>query len=339
MEHELIVSASPHIRADDDVKRIMWSVVLALLPAIGMSIFYFGLDAVRCYVLCVLAAEAAEVVCLKMRDKPLSHALDGSALITALLLAMVLPPSTAGYVLIVGSVFAISIAKHCFGGLGHNIWNPALAARIFVQFAYPKEVSLSAWPVPNMLHDNAIADHVARIDAVTCASPLAKTGAAPILDYGDLFLGNGVVGCLGETCKMALLVGGIYLILRNIIDWRVPLAYLATVALLVWLLPLGEKTPQWQGDPIYHVLTGGLILGAFFMATDMVTTPITPMGRTVFGIGCGVVVVLVRRWGGYPEGVCYSIVLMNTVTPLIDRWIKPRIYGTRKLPEPKEDAA
>jgi H+/Na+-translocating ferredoxin:NAD+ oxidoreductase subunit D len=335
MQHELIVSASPHIRAADDVKRIMWSVVLALLPAVGMSILYFGLDAVRCYVLCVLAAEATEVVCLKMRGKPLSHALDGSALITALLLAMTLPPTAAGYVLIVGSVFAIAIAKHCFGGLGHNIWNPALAARIFVQFAYPQQISLSKWTVPNMLYGSASGS----VDAVTSASPLAKEGAARILGYGDLFMGNGVVGCLGETCKMALLVGGIYLILRNVIDWRVPVSYIATVALLVWALPLGEGAPAWQGDPIYHVLTGGLILGAFFMATDMVTTPITPMGRTVFGIGCGVVVVLVRRWGGYPEGVCYSIVLMNTVTPLIDRWVKPRIYGTRRLPQTKEDAA
>jgi len=335
MQHELIVSTSPHIRAKDDVKSIMWSVVLALCPAIGMSILYFGLDAVRCYVLCVLAAEAAEVVCLKMRNKPLSHALDGSALITALLLAMVLPPSTAGYVLIVGSVFAIAIAKHCFGGLGHNIWNPALAARIFVQFAYPQQVSLSKWTVPNMLYERAGGS----VDAVTSASPLAKAGAARILGYGDLFMGNGVVGCLGETCKMALLIGGIYLILRNVIDWRMPVSYIATVALLVLVLPLGKDDPQWQNDPIYHVLTGGLILGAFFMATDMVTTPITPWGRVVFGIGCGVIVVLVRRWGGYPEGVCYSIVLMNTVTPLIDRWIKPRIYGTKLTPQPEEGAA
>ena len=331
MQQELIVSTSPHIRAADDIKRIMWSVVLALLPAIGMSIFYFGLDAVRCYVLCILAAEATEVVCLKMRGKPLSHALDGSAVITALLLAMVLPPNAAGYVLIVGSIFAIAIVKHCFGGLGHNIWNPALAARIFVQFAYPQQVSLSKWIVPNALCGGAV-------DATTSASPLARAGAARMLDYGDLFMGNGVVGCLGETCKMALLIGGIYLIFRNIIDWRVPISYIATVALLVAVLPGGKNAQPWDADPLYHVLTGGLILGAFFMATDTVTTPITPRGRIVFGIGCGVIVALVRRWGGYPEGVCYSIVLMNTVTPLIDRWIRPRIYGT-STPQPEEGAA
>jgi electron transport complex protein RnfD len=330
-ELQLMVAASPHVRAPDDIKRIMWSVVLALLPAAGMSIYFFGLRALGVYVLCILAAEASELACLRIRKKPLENALDGSALITGLLLAMVLPPGVAPYVSLVGGVFAIAIAKHCFGGLGNNIWNPALAARVFVQFAYPAEVSLSEWIVPTQLWGKAV-------DAATVASPLAKEGAVERLGYLDLFFGNGVAGCVGETCKFALIIGGLYLIVRNIVDWRVPLVYIGTVFVLTWLLPSGKNAQGWDGDPLYHVLSGGLVLGAFFMATDMVTTPVTRLGRTIFAAGCGLLVALIRRWGGYPEGVCYSIVLMNTFTPLIDRWVRPRIYGST-TPKPGENAA
>ncbi|GAF92776.1 unnamed protein product, partial [marine sediment metagenome] len=169
--------------------------------------------------------------------------------------------------------------------------------------------------------------------AATMASPLAKEGGASGLGYVDLLFGNGVAGCIGETCKAALLIGGIYLILRNVIDWRVPVLYIGTVFVLTWLLPAGTGGPSWARDPLYHVLSGGLVIGAFFMATDMVTTPVTPMGRAIFAVGCGIVVALIRRWGGYPEGVAYSIVLMNTFTPLIDRWVRPRVYGSR-TPKP-----
>jgi electron transport complex protein RnfD len=300
----------------------MWRVVLALLPAVGMSIFFFGWDALRVYVVCIVTAELTELACLSVRGKPKERAVDGSAFVTGLLLAMVLPPSAATYCCIVGAVFAIAIAKHTFGGLGNNVWNPALAGRVFLQFAYANQITLSAWPAPRALWGHFT-------DAATMASPLFKEAAAAPLGYLDLFFGNGVTGSLGETCKVALLVGGLYLIVRRTIDWRVPLVYIATVFLLTWVLPVPAHSPDWARDPIYHILSGGLFIGAFFMATDMVTTPVTPAGRTVFAVGCGLIVSLVRRYGGYPEGVAYSILLMNTATPLIDRWIRPRVYGSR----------
>jgi electron transport complex protein RnfD len=259
-----------------------------------------------------------------MRGRPLERAGDGSAFITGMLLAMVLPASAAWYCPLVGAVFAVAVVKHAFGGLGNNVWNPALAGRVFLQFAYAPQINLSTWPVPHRLWGAAA-------DAVTMASPLAKETAAAKYGYLHLLFGNGVPGCIGETCKVALLVGGVYLIARQIVDWRIPVAYLATVFFLTWVLPVGEAAPAWAGDPVYQVLSGGLMIGALFMATDMVTTPITRMGRVIFGVGCGLIVAVVRRYGGYPEGVAYSIVLMNTCTPLIDRWVRPRVYGSRTL--------
>jgi len=248
---------------------------------------------------------------------------------------MVLPANVGWYVPAVGAAFAVAIAKHTFGGLGNNVWNPALAGRIFVQFAYAAQVTLSAWPRPLRLWGAAA-------DALSAASPLAKEGAAAPLSHLDLLFGNGVVGSLGETCKIALLIGGIYLIVRDIIDWRIPVFYIGTVMLLSLVLPTKPATTDpnvlaWAHDPVYQALSGGLIIGAFFMATDMVTTPVTAAGRIIFAVGCGLMVSVVRRYGGYPEGVAYSIVLMNTFTPLIDRWVRPRVYGsTTPKPAPRQ---
>jgi len=328
MDMQLVVGSSPHLREPDSIDRIMWRVVVALAPAVLASIYFFGWNAIWAYLVSIVVAEATEVACLRIRGQDLSHAADGSAFVTGMLLAMVLPPSSALYCHVVGAVFAIAIAKHTFGGLGNNIWNPALAARVFLQFAYPAQVSLSVWPMPRRLWGVAA-------DAATSASPLAKEGAGATWRYLDLLFGNGIPGSLGETCKVALLIGGLFLIACKIIDWRVPVAYIGTVFVLTWLLPVGKDAPGWAADPIYHVLSGGLIIGAFFMATDMVTTPVTAMGRTIFGVGCGLLVAVIRRYGGYPEGVAYSIVLMNTFTPLIDRWVRPRIYGsTTPRPSP-----
>ncbi len=330
MEQRLLVSASPHLRAPDDIKKIMWTVVAALVPAAAVSIYLFGIAALKVYVISIVAAEVAELLCLRARGRDLSYAADGSAFVTGMLLAMVLPANVSWYVPAVGSAFAIAIAKHTFGGLGNNVWNPALAGRIFVQFAYATQVTLSAWPEPRRLWGAAA-------DALSAASPLAKEGAAAPLSHLDLLFGNGVVGSLGETCKIALLIGGIYLIIRNIIDWRIPVFYIGTVMLLGLVLPTKAGAPEWAHDPIYQALSGGLVIGAFFMATDMVTTPVTATGRVIFAVGCGLMVSLVRRYGGYPEGVAYSIVLMNTFTPLIDRWVQPRVYGsTTPKPAPRQ---
>ncbi len=328
-DSKLLVSASPHLRAPDSIEKVMWNVVVALAPAVAFSVYFFGLQAVQVYLLSIAAAEASELACLRARGKPLAWALDGSAFVTGVLSAMIIPASVAWYVPVVGSAFAVAIAKHAFGGLGNNIWNPALAGRVFLQFAYPQQISLSQWPVPRMLWG-------AGPDAVSMPSPLAEAatetaGWEP--GYLDLLFGNGVAGSLGETCKIALIIGGVYLILRNIIDWRVPLFYLGTVFILAFVLPVREGAPAWSQDGLYHVLSGGLIIGAVYMATDMVTTPVTALGRSVFAVGCGFMVTLIRRYGGYPEGVAYSILFMNTFAPLIDRWVRPRVYGS-KTPKP-----
>ncbi len=312
---KLLIKSSPHLKDEDTISTIMWSVALALTPAVVMSIYFFRLSAVSIYLNCIIAALISELICLKLRGKPLHHASDGSAFVTGLLTAMILPPGSAYYVGIVAAGFAIAIVKHCFGGLGHNIWNPALAGRVFVQFAYPTEVNLSEWMVPSSLFGNGA-------DAVTQASPLVEQ----VDSYLELFLGIGVSGSLGETCKLALLIGGLYLIFRKIIDWRVPVYYIGTVFVLTYLLPAKSGL---DFSPYYHVLSGGLFIGAFFMATDMVTSPVTPLGRLIFAVGCGILVVVIRLYGGYPEGVAYSILLMNTAVPLIDRYCKPRIYGSK----------
>ncbi len=322
LDVRLLVGASPHVRDSDEIRRIMWTVAAALAPAALISLYLFGLRALGLYALAVAAAEATEAACLKARGRPVEHALDGSAFLTGMLLAMVLPASVAWYVPVVGGAFAIAIAKHAFGGLGNNIWNPALAARVFLQFAYPAQISLSQWPVPRMLWGAAP-------DAQTMATPLAKAVGAVRFTHLELLFGNGLPGGIGETCKVALIAGGLFLIARRVVDWRIPVACLGTVFVLTWLLPARAGEPAWADDPVYHLLAGGLMIGALFMATDMVTTPVTRRGKAVFGVGCGLLVALIRRYGGYPEGVAYSIVLMNTFTPLIDRWVQPTFYGAR----------
>jgi len=324
MEPNLIVSSSPHIRSDESIPRIMWTVVLALLPGGVLGVAFFGSSALMVICLAVASAVATEAAIQTLAKQRLT-ASDGSAFLSGLLLAYVLPPNVPWYVPVVGGVFAIAVVKQAFGGLGNNIWNPALAARAFLQLAYPAKVSLSAWPVPGM-------------DGITQASPLFKEmGASP---YGllDLFLGK-VPGCIGETSALALLVGGVFLIYRGYVNWRVPVLYIAAVFILTWILPdakhIAQNAPHLVHDPVYHVLAGGVFLGAFFMATDMVTTPLSHKGLAVFAIGCGVLTSLIRYYTGYPEGVCYSILLMNTATPLIDRFARPRVYGTPPRGEEK----
>ena len=327
-DQELLISSSPHASSEENIPRIMWGVVIALVPAAAMSVYFFGWRALVLYAVSIATAEAAEVACLYIREKPLEWALDGSAFVTGALLAMVIPPSVEWFVPVVGSAFAVCIAKHCFGGLGCNIWNPALTGRIFLQFAYPAQISLSEWTVPRLLFDTSYA----AVDGTTAATPLYKEAVQmPGPSYMDLLMGNGIGGCLGETCKLAIIAGGVFLIIRRYIDWRVPFFYIATVFALTGLLPTPADAPYWMTNPLYHVLSGGLMFGAFFMATDMVTTPLTQNGRIVFAVGCGILVSIIRFYGGYPEGVAYSIVLMNTATPLIDRWVQPNVFGSLTL--------
>ncbi|HOO12066.1 MAG TPA: RnfABCDGE type electron transport complex subunit D [Bacillota bacterium] len=300
----LVVSSSPHIRSEETVQRIMLDVIIALLPAAAASVYFFGMGTLVIMLTGILAAVATEAAIQKIRNKPVTIN-DGSAVITGLLLALTLPPALPLWMVAVGAVVAIGIGKQVYGGLGCNPFNPALVGRAFLIVSFP--VHMTTWISP--------------LDGVTSATPLGMMKMEGIkTDYMELFLGN-VGGSLGETSALLLILGGAYLIYRGVIDWRIPVSYLGTVAVLTMVL---------GHDPLFHLLAGGLMLGAFFMATDMVTTPLTRLGRIIFGIGAGVLVVIIRLYGGYPEGVLFSILLMNIFTPIIDKFIRPRIYGEVK---------
>lgn len=310
---ELIVSSSPHIRAPETVDWLMWQVIIALLPAAVTSVYFFGFRSLFLMVVGIASAVLTEAVVEKALGKEITVN-DGSAAVTGLLIAFNVPANAPWWVVVIGSAFAMAVVKHTFGGLGYNFINPALTARAFLLAAWPQYLA-GNFPLP--------------LDSVTGATPLAilkGTAAGTLPSYLDLFLGN-VGGVLGETSALALLVGGLYLIWQKVIDWRTPAAFIGTVALLTWVF--GGSSGLFTGDPLYHVLAGGLMLGAFFMATDYVTTPVTPNGRLIFGVGCGIITVLIRLWGGYPEGVSYSILLMNLVVPFIERWTAPRVYGVK----------
>jgi len=290
----LVVASSPHIATPLTVQRIMFDVLLALMPATAAALVFFGARAGMLIALCVGAAVGTEALIKRARGKPLSIG-DMSAVVTGLLLALNLSPTVPWWLPVVGGVFAIAVGKEVFGGLGFNIFNPALVGRAFLLASFPVHMTTWLWPI-------GAGGWLSGFDATSTATPLALWKLQGIsTPYLELFVGR-VGGCLGETSALALLVGAGYLLLRGIIDWRIPLGYIGTVAVLT--LVTGQ-------DPVFHMMAGGLMLGAFFMATDYVTSPVTKKGRWVFAVGCGVLTVLIRYFGGYPEGVSYSILLMN----------------------------
>jgi electron transport complex protein RnfD len=318
----LTVSASPHIRCDESIAKIMWTVNLALAPAALFSFYQFGLPAFSTTLLCIIAAVATEFLVQKWQGKPITVN-DGSAFLTGLLLAMNIPSTIPWYMPVIGSVVAIGVAKHTMGGLGYNIFNPALVGRAFLLASWP--IAMTSWP-----------EMASKIDGVTSATPLGilklQGYEKLVAVFGDklemykaLFLGTRS-GSMGETSAILLILGGIYLIYRGYINWQVPVCMIGTVGILTWAF--GGQAGLFTGDPLLNMISGGLILGAFFMATDMVTIPITIKGQIIFAVGAGAITTLIRLVGGYPEGVCYSILLMNAVTPLIDRLVKPEKFGT-----------
>jgi len=301
---KLIVSASPHLHKSRSVEGIMWMVVLSLVPAGIAGVIIFGQNALWVIIAGILSAVLTEWLCQAIAKKKITL-LDGSAVLTGLLLAYNLPPDVPLWIPIVGSCFAILIGKQIFGGLGQNIFNPALVGRVFLMASWPKLMTTFSAP----------------FDAITQATPLAALKEGRLmqhLSYLDLFLGKRG-GCIGEVCIAALVIGAIFLLLRGYISWHIPVSFVATTAIFVQC---------FGADWLFHVLTGGLILGAFFMATDYVTSPLTRKGQVVFGIGCGLITAVIRLWGGYPEGVSYAILIMNAATPIIDRYTKKRVYGT-----------
>ncbi|MFZ0389061.1 MAG: RnfABCDGE type electron transport complex subunit D [Calditrichia bacterium] len=337
-----VVTSSPHVRDQDSISKIMWTVNIALLPALVMATYFFGFQALWITILSILAAVGTEALVQKMMKKPI-RVHDGAAVITGFLLAYNLPPSVPWWMPIVGSVFAVAIVKELFGGLGYNILNPALAARAFLLASWPVDMT-AQWTQPRE-------GTISGIAAVTSATPLnllkqsAKIITNPAAyepsqvqqaqeaiaglssNYNNLLIGN-VGGCIGETSVIALLIGALILFYRHIIDWRIPFTYMGTVALLAWIF--GGTEGFFTGNWLFHILSGGLVLGAFYMATDMVTSPIAAKGQIIFAAGCGILTVVIRLWGGYPEGVSYSILLMNLAVPLIDRYTVPRVFGEVK---------
>lgn len=309
-----LVSSSPHIRSGETTQRIMLDVIIALMPALFAGVFYFGFRALTLTVTAVVFAAAAEAVMQKILGKPITLN-DLSAVVTGILLAFNVPVTLPLWIVAVGSIFAIVIVKQCFGGLGYNFINPALAARAMLLASWP--VRMTAWVAPGA-------------DAVSTATPLAvikgglegvSSATQAIPSIWDLFLGN-VGGCIGETSALALIIGGAYLVYRKVISPRIPVVYIASVAVFAFLFSGFDAYMM-----VYHVLAGGLFLGAIFMATDYATSPMSPKGQIIFAIGCGFLTSIIRFFGGYPEGVSYSILIMNVATPLIDRYTMPKKFG------------
>ncbi|MDP8222624.1 MAG: RnfABCDGE type electron transport complex subunit D [Candidatus Lernaella stagnicola] len=329
----LIVSSSPHVHGPDSVPKIMWSVVAALVPATALSIYTFGLGAALTVLWAVAGCVMAEALFARLLKRPLTIT-DGSAAVTGLLLALNLPANAPWWMTLIGCLVAVGLAKWAFGGLGQNIFNPALVARVFLLISFP--VQMTSWPLPMG------AGRFRSLDALTGATPLGRINEAILRDkpemldgmasWTDMALGN-IPGSMGEISAVALMIGALFLLYRGYITWHTPVSYIGTVFVLGHLLHLTK--PELFPSGQVHVMAGGLMLGALFMATDMVTSPLTGKGQLIFGLGCGVLTVVIRLFGAYPEGVSFAILIMNATVPLIDRFTVPKKFGY--VPPQKEE--
>lgn len=313
MSDRLIVSSSPHLREDTSIQKIMVDVAIALIPATIASVYFFKAPAAMILLISIISCLATEVVIQKIRKIPVTI-YDGSALVTGMLLALNLPSTVPLWLPVVGSVFAIGIVKQLFGGVGQNFMNPALAARIMLTISYTDR--MTNWVEPG-------------VDAVSTATPLTYVKDFTAVQQGapsfvDLLVGN-VGGSMGETSALLLIIGGIYLVYRNVITVKIPGVYILTVAIAT-LLYSGFDVQYMT----FHLLSGSLMIGAIYMATDYASTPVTPRGRIYFALGCGILTATIRLFGGYAEGVGFSILLMNTMVPLIDRYTAPKVFGEVK---------
>lgn len=326
---KLIASSSPHIRSNEDTRSIMLDVIIALLPAMGWSIYCFGIKALVLTLVSVVSCVFFEWAYRKLMKKSCMVG-DLSAVVTGMLLSFVCSVDLPWWVIIIGAFFSIVVVKQLYGGIGCNFLNPALAGRAFLLASYA--TAMTTWAIPKI-----------RPDVTSAATPMAimKEGTEEAFttlmsnySIGDMFIGK-VGGSLGEVSALCLLVGGIYLLIRKVISWQIPVAYIGTVAILTLIAaPAGMDNVQYM---LYNVFGGGLMLGAIFMATDYATSPVTKPGQLIFGIGCGLLTCFIRRFGSYPEGVCYSILIMNCTTWLLDKYIRPTIYGAVK--KEKKEAA
>lgn len=325
----LTVSPSPHIHSEDSVQKLMYGVIIAMLPAIAISLFVFGINALYVILLSVISCVAVEFALTKYLLKQEPTIMDGSAIITGILLAFNVPSNLPWWGVVLGSIVAIGIGKTAFGGLGNNPFNPALVGRVFLLISFP--VQMTSWPVP-------LISRFQFADATTGATPLAiiKEGidaGKPVSElmneipsYFSLMLGE-LGGCVGEISAIGLIIGFIYMLWKKIITWHTPISMLATIFVftgILWLI-----NPDKFIDPVFHLLTGGVLLGAFFMATDYVTSPMTTKGMLIYGVGIGVITVVIRVFGSYPEGVSFAILIMNGFVPLMNKYIKPKRFGIK----------
>lgn len=332
MPEYLTVSASPHVRTSDTTRSLMLTVLIALLPALVWGIYTYGLRALVVTLLSTFTCVASEIVYEKLMKKPITAG-DLSAAVTGVILAFNLPPTIPYYLVAIGAVFAIVVVKQLFGGIGKNFLNPALAARVFLFVAWSKPMSTFVAPgwVP-ILGSSA--------DVVATATPLASIKSGDLsqinLDVVEAFIGN-KAGCIGEISCMLLLVGGVLLLVRKVITWHVPVSFIGTVALLTYIF--APSTADAVSFMIYSVMSGGLFLGAIFMATDYVTCPVTPTGRIIYGIGCGAITVFIRFFAGFNEGVSFAILIMNLFVWYIDKFTRPKPFGKLKAKKTADGGA
>ncbi len=319
MSNLLTVSPSPHAKGKETVSGLMYGVLIALVPAFLCSLWFFGIGALMTTLLSVLFCVATEWAVTKFILKQTPHITDGSAIVTGVLLAFNLPSNINPGIILVGAIVAIGVAKLTFGGLGNNPFNPALVARVFLLISFGEQMT-GKWPLP-------IESRTSWLDAVTGATPLSHDMLGKV-ELSDMLFG-GVSGSLGEVAALALIIGGIYMIWRKIITWHIPVAIIATVLVFTSIVYVCD--PENAENPLYHILGGGLLLGAIFMATDYVTSPMSDSGKIIYGIGIGLITVLIRNWGGYPEGMSFAILLMNALVPIINKKFKPKRFGEVKI--------
>ena len=323
----LKVSGSPHVQGNQSVSKIMLGVIIALIPAVLVSLYFYGFGALRVLVLAVGASMLFEFLIQKYLIKGEYSLRDYSAMLTGILLALNVPGSLPTYMVIIGALVAIGIGKMSFGGIGKNTFNPALVGRVFLLVSFP--VQMTTWPKAIVARSHFFFNGVdqSMLDTVTGPTPLGHLAEKGVMEspaYIDYLLGS-MGGSLGEISAVALLLGGLYMIYKKIITWEIPVSFLGSAAILSGIFWLVD--PTIYADPLFHLLTGGMLLGAIFMATDMVSSPMSRGGQIVFGIGGGVLTILIRIWGAYPEGVSFAILIMNAFVPLIDRAFKPKLFG------------
>lgn len=328
---QLIISGSPHIHGDESVKKIMYTVVLALVPAIAVSVYFFGLDAIRVLTVAVGASVLFEWLIQKYVLKGPLTINDGSGIVAGLLLGLNLPAGIPAWMIAAGSLVMIGVAKMTFGGLGQNPFNPALVGRVFMLISFP--VEMTSWPIPRPLFAPQLTDAITGPTALGLMKEGVDGGltvsevmaGANMPAEMDRFLGH-MGGSLGEISALALLLGGVWMVYRKVIDWQLPVSILLTVFLFAGLFHLID--PAVYAPPTFHLLTGGLMLGAVFMATDMVTSPMNLNGKIIYGIGIGLITIIIRLWGAYPEGISFAILIMNAFTPMINNAFKPKRFGS-----------